>query len=56
MYAEPNAWDRFGYNITAAEHAKDFTVLKEIVEKQEPLGKMTVGPDVGSSGFSYFES
>ena len=54
--AEPDLWEhRHGYNITASEHAKDFTVLKELVEKEKPLGRMIVGPDVAGNQ-SYFES
>ena len=46
---EPDLWNRHGYNITASEHAKDFTVLKELVEKEKPLGKLIVGPDVADN-------
>ena len=54
--AEPDLWEhRHGYNITASKHAKDFTVLKELMEKEKPLGRMIIGPDVAGNQ-SYFES
>ena len=55
LWTEPDIWDRHGYIITASEHAKDFTVLKELLEKEKPLGRMIVGPDVASNQ-SYFGS
>ena len=48
FYTEPNAWDRFNYTITPEEHAKDFSILKALVSLQKPLGRMIVGPDIGS--------
>ena len=45
---EPNAWSRFGYDITPVQHAKDFSLLKDLVNKEDPWGKMVVGPDVAN--------
>ena len=54
-WTEPDLWYHHDYNITASEHAKDFSVLKELLEKEKPQGKMIVGPDVAEYQ-SYFES
>ena len=44
------------YNISAAEHTKDFSVLKQLVEKEKQFGKlMIVGPDVAGSQ-TYYDS
>ena len=40
-------------NITAVDHAKDFFVLKELIEREKPLGRLIVGPDVAKNA-SYF--
>ena len=56
IYTEPNRWKEFGYHIAPEEHAADFTVLKELIEREKPAGQMIVGPDVaGAMNISYFE-
>ena len=47
LNTEPDLWFlHYDWIITAKAHAKDFTVLKEMIEKEEPLGRLIVGPDV----------
>lgn len=53
--SEPNAWKRFGYNITPAEHAHDFFILKCLVEHVKPVSEMIVGPDVAGKDVDYLQ-
>ena len=54
IHTEPDLWDHHEYNISAPEHAKDFSVLKQLVEKEMQFGKvMIVGPDVAGSELYY---
>ena len=41
--SEPDLW---GTPIPAADHAKDFLTLQDLVVQEKTLGQMLVGPDV----------
>ena len=51
---EPNLWGEYGYEITPTEHAADFSVLKTLIENENPLGRKIAGPDVTKRADEYF--
>ena len=53
VHIEPNAWNRYNYTITPADHAADFPVLKDLIHAVKPAGKRIVGPDVSGKTLNY---
>ena len=43
FHTEPDMW---GTPIPAADHAKDYLTLRDLVTQEKTLGKMLIGPDV----------